>query len=85
MADSAAPKFPSRSQRRLAKLLDGPKGKAFRLRLAERGVHRTQLWKYATGQRQPDLTPAMEMHFESRGYIAATGWVVDSTEERAIA
>jgi hypothetical protein len=76
MTDAAAPKFPSVSQRRLASLLNGAGGTELRKRLADRGVHRTQLWKYATGQRQPEITPATYIHNETDGEVAATGWVV---------
>ena len=37
-------------------------------------VHRTQLWRYATGRGKPDADQIAKLHRASSGRVAADGW-----------
>jgi len=37
-------------------------------------IHRTQLWRYATGRGKPDAEQVAKLHRVSEGRVAADGW-----------
>jgi hypothetical protein len=55
----------------LGEVLDegGPIAKAI-----EAAVHRTMLWRFRTGRRQPDAETIAKLHNLSNGRVAANGW-----------
>lgn len=48
------------------------------------GIHRTQLWRYATGRQKPDHAQIAKLHRAYDGRVAADGWETDlaPTSER---
>jgi transcriptional regulator with XRE-family HTH domain len=61
----------SRSSRALAAFLE-ERGVTAIAQLTK--IHRTQLWKYATGKRKPDADQIAKLHRVSDGLVAAEGW-----------
>lgn len=50
----------------------------------ETGIHRTQLWRYATGRSKPDAEQVAKIHRATDGQVAADGWeTIQSSEEPA--
>lgn len=55
------------------------------------GIHRTQLWRYATGKSRPDADQIAKLHKGTGGRVAADGWLklieesVPDSEPRATA
>lgn len=48
-------------------------------------IHRTQLWRYATGRGKPDAEQVAKLHRMSDGVVAADGWETLSAEKLAAA
>lgn len=71
-----APRFPSPSQRALATELE-QHGEEFRRKLAGI-VHRTQVWRFATGQRRPEDKAKAAMAEASGGRVSRDGWLLDT-------
>jgi hypothetical protein len=69
-------KYPSVSQRMLAEWLE-KHGTEFRAKCLERGVDRVSLWRYARGDRRPDIGPMFIIADVSEGFISAEGWRLD--------
>jgi hypothetical protein len=67
----------SESSRSLAAFLD-EKGVSAIARLT--GIHRTQLWKYATHKAKPDADQIAKLHRVSDGRVAAEGWETIKSE-----
>jgi len=42
------------------------------------GIHRTQLWRYATGRRKPNAEQIAKLHRATGGRVAADGWETTS-------
>jgi hypothetical protein len=70
----------SPSSRSLATLLDHP---LWCERLRETGIHKTMLWRYATGRGKPRAVQAGLIHKATKGRVSALGWQTDRVVQGA--
>lgn len=47
----------------------------------ETGIHRTQLWRYATGRGKPDAEQVAKIHRATAGDVSAEAWETVSEAE----
>lgn len=45
------------------------------------GIHRTLIWRYATGRTQPNVGHAAKLHRATGGRVPAYGWEIDCLVE----
>lgn len=66
---------PSPSSRALAKLTERPEWIA---RLTQAGIHKTMVWRYASGRGKPNVQIAGLIHEVTRGRVSAATWRSDN-------
>ena len=65
---------PSPASRALAKLIEHP---AWIERFEKAGIHKTMVWRYATGRGKPRSDLAGTIHQMTRGRVSAAKWRSD--------
>jgi DNA-binding transcriptional regulator YdaS (Cro superfamily) len=81
-------RFPSASQRALSDELATHVGRERLLARLAGVVHRTQVWRFATGRRRPDVKAATALDAATDGRVPASGWATAreiASVERAMA
>ena len=73
----------SRSSRQLAAVLRT--GGKFAEACRNCGIHKTQLWRYATGRGKPDAEQVAKLHRATNGRVAAYGWETDYLDDELVA
>jgi transcriptional regulator with XRE-family HTH domain len=63
------------ASRALSRILD--EGGEKKERVLALGLHRSQLWRYATGRGKPDADQVAKLAQATDGEVAADGWLDD--------